>query len=126
MRAVPHTDSAASDTALLTKATIRAAERLNIKNKALARIIGLSEPSVSRMKNGAYALEKGQKPFELAVLFVRFYRSLDAVVGGDDGVARQWLKNHNTALGGPPIEHIKTIPGLINVIQYLDARRAII
>lgn len=122
----PHSDSAVSDSALVTKATIRAADRLRIKNKALARIIGVSESTVTRMKQGDYPLEPGQKPFELAVLFVRLYRSLDAVIGGDDSVASEWLKNENTALSGKPLEMIQTISGLTNVIQYLDSRRAVV
>jgi hypothetical protein len=110
----------------MAKAAMRAAHRLGITNKLLARIIGLSEASVSRMKKGEYPLESGQKPFELAVLFVRLYRSLDALVGGDDAVAREWLRNHNVALKGQPIELIESVSGLANVIQYLDARRALV
>ena len=64
--------------------------------------------------------------FELAVMFVRLYRSLDAVVGGDDNVARQWLVNPNTALEAAPLELIQSVSGLANVIQYLDARRAVV
>ena len=71
-------------------------------------------------------LQPGQKSFELAVLFVRLYRSLDAIVGGDDAVAGLWLKNRNTALSAEPLALIQTVPGLMNVIQYLDARRAVV
>lgn len=115
-----------SDSTLVTKATVRAAERLSIKSKALARIIGVSEATVSRMRQGGYPLEPHQKPFELAVLFVRLFRSLDAMTGGDEKVAAAWLANDNTALSGKPIELIQTVSGLANVIQYLDARRALV
>src|SRR5215469_15214312 len=82
---------------VLTKATIRASERLAISQKTLGNIIGLSEPVVSRMKNGEYTIARG-KSFELAALFVRLYRSLDAVVGGDEAAARKWMKSANLAL----------------------------
>lgn len=118
--------AAASEAAILTKATLNAATHLGITNKVLASVIGLSEPTVSRMRSGEYVLQRGQKAFELAVLFVRFYRSLDAIVGGNDAVAKAWLDNTNTALNSTPLTLIQTIPGLMNVIQYLDARRAII
>jgi hypothetical protein len=108
----------------LTKATVRAADKLELTNRTLAGIIGLSEPSISRMKRGEFKLERGQKSFELSVLFVRLYRSLDAIVSGDEQVARAWLRNNNTALRGVPVELIQSVPGLVNVIQYLDARRA--
>jgi len=115
-----------SEAAVVTKATLRAAGLLGISNKTLARIVGLSEASVSRMGAGTYTLTPGEKPFELAVLFVRFYRALDAVVHGDDAVARAWLVNPNEALGAPPLTLIQSVPGLVHAVGYLDARRALI
>jgi hypothetical protein len=116
----------ASDAALVTKAAIGAADKLRINSKVLAGVIGVSEATISRMKNGNHALEAGGKPFELAVLLVRLYRSLDALIGGDDMAASAWLLNMNTALGAAPIELIQSVSGLMNVIQYLDARRAVV
>ena len=113
-----------SDVDVVIKATVRAADRLGISSKTLARILGVSEATISRMKKGDYALDK--KPLELALAFIRLYRSLDAVVGGDDAVARAWMKNQNTALAGRPIDLIESVLGLGNVIQYLDARRALV
>jgi len=118
--------SAAKRAAVVTNAALRAAERLRVSQKVLANVIGVSESTVSRMSSGAYMLEPEQKSFELAVLFVRLYRSLDAIVGGDDSVAAAWLKNPNTVLDAEPLKLIQTVPGLMNVIQYLDARRAIV
>src|ERR1700730_4128868 len=109
MRAHPRQDSVSSDSAVITKATLRAADRLNVTNKVLAKVIGVSESTVSRMRKGDYPLEKGQKPFELAVMFVRLYRSLDVMVGGDDTVASQWLANANMALKGAPLDLIQSV-----------------
>jgi hypothetical protein len=112
--------------AVVTKAVLRAATRLGLTNKVLANVVGVSEATVSRMRAGEYELQAGQKPFELALLFVRLFRSLDAIVGGDDAVASAWLKNANTALRDEPLQLIQTVAGLMNVIQYLDSRRAIV
>lgn len=117
---------AASQGAVITKATLRAADMLGVTAKALSSVIGVSEATVSRMRKQEFALEAGSKPFELAVLFVRLFRSLDAIVGGDESVARSWLRNENTALGATPIDKIVTISGLVDVIAYLDARRALV
>ena len=117
---------AVSEGVVVTKAALRAAGLLGLSNKALARIVGLSEASVSRMGTGGYTLTPGDKPFELAVLFVRFYRAVDAIVHGDDAVARAWMANPNTALGGTPLELIQTLPGLVHAVAYLDARRALL
>ena len=121
----PVGQAASLEAGVLTKATIRASERLAISQKVLGNIIGLSEAVISRMKNGEYVIAGG-KSFELAVLFVRFYRSLDVIVGGDEAAARKWVKSNNLALEGTPIDLIQKVYGLIHVVQYLDSKRAVI
>jgi uncharacterized protein (DUF2384 family) len=120
----PRPDPLNSDSVIVAKAALKAADRLDVPNKFLAKIIGVSEATISRMRKGEHPLEK--KPLELAVMFVRLYRSLDAMVGGDDAVAKAWLRNRNSALRDVPIELIQTVAGLVDVLQYLDARRAVI
>ncbi|HTE80047.1 MAG TPA: MbcA/ParS/Xre antitoxin family protein [Reyranella sp.] len=112
--------------AVVTKAALRAASQLGMTNRAFANVVGLSEATISRMRSKEYELQPDQKSYELALLFVRLYRSLDAIVGGDDAVAGAWLTNRNTALHDEPLKLIQTVPGLMNVIQYLDARRAVV
>lgn len=110
--------------AVLTKAAIRAAERLDISGRLLAEVLGVSEAQISRFRNGEAALADRSKSFELAALLVRAFRSLDAITGGDEGVARAWLTAPNTALGARPAERIASAQGLVDVVTYLDARRA--
>jgi len=112
--------------AVVTKAAVNAADRLGVNARLFATVLGVSEASVSRMKRADYRLEPATKPFELALLFIRLFRSLDAIAGGDETVARQWLRHQNTALGGVPAEKIATISGLTDVLAYLDARRALV
>lgn len=126
MRAAPLADAPLSQGAVLTKALLRAADRLGVTGATLAAVVGLSPASLTRMKKGEFALEAGTKPFELAILFVRLFRSLDAIAGGDERIARAWLASPNTALDAAPIDKIRTIPGLMDVIAYLDARRAVV
>jgi hypothetical protein len=126
MSLTPSPAAKTSDARVVSKAAIRAADRLNLSSRVLSKIIGVSEATVSRMRKGEYLLHKDQKPFELAVLFVRLFRSLDAVVGGDETVAKAWLTNNNTALNAVPVEMIQTVSGLTHVIHYLDARRAVV
>ena len=109
---------------VLTKAVIRAADRLDLTARQVGRVLGLSEPTISRMKRGQFVIEDGTKPFELAALLVRAFRSLDAITGGDEAVARSWMTAPNTALGGIPAERILSVGGLVDVVAYLDARRA--
>ncbi len=110
--------------AVLTKAALRAADRLGLSGRQLAEMVGVSEATVSRWKRGESLLEPGTKPFELAALLVRTFRSLDAITGGDEAVARRWLAAPNTALAARPVERMAQVQGLVDVATYLDARRA--
>lgn len=109
---------------VLTRAVLAAASRLGMTGRELSMALGISEPTVSRMKSGAYRLEVGSKSYELAALVVRLFRSLDAITGGDEAVARAWMRAANSAFDAAPADRISSITGLIDVVQYLDARRA--
>ena len=111
---------------VVSKAVLRSAERLGVSNRLLGRIVGLSEASVSRMARGQFRLAPDDKPFQLSLLFIRLFRSLDSLVGGDETTARAWLRNENLALGGRPIAMIETVSGLVDVLAYLDAERALV
>ena len=108
--------------AVLTKAVLRAAEQLGLRNRELAQVLGSSEASVSRL-SGRRAIEPDSKEGELALLLLRLFRSLDALVGGDTAKARAWLQAENTHVGGVPATRIRTVEGLVDVVQYLDAMR---
>jgi transcriptional regulator with XRE-family HTH domain len=110
--------------AVLTKAALRAADRLGLSGRQLADIVGVSESTVSRWKRGDSLLEPGSKSFELAALLVRAFRSLDAITGGDEAVARRWLVAPNLALSARPVDQMRHVQGLVDVTVYLDARRA--
>jgi hypothetical protein len=112
--------------ATVSKAVLRAADQLGLSARRLSEIVGVSEATVSRMKRGGYVLDPASKSFELAVLLLRLFRSLDAITGGDRTVAQAWLRNTNTALGGRPLDRIASIAGLLDVIAYLDSRRAVV
>ncbi|MFN2644019.1 MAG: antitoxin Xre-like helix-turn-helix domain-containing protein [Burkholderiales bacterium] len=109
---------------VLTKAVLRAAELLELPASALARILGVSEASVSRLAGGSRTIDPASKEGELALLLVRVYRSLDALVGADAVQRRAWLQGHNRALNGRPVELLARADGLVGVVAYLDAMRA--
>jgi transcriptional regulator with XRE-family HTH domain len=115
----PQADTAA----VLTGAVLRAAALLELNQAKLAGVLGLSAATVSRMASGAYALDGNKKEWELAALFVRLFRSLDALVGSNDAAARTWLNGENRGLGGTPIELIRSAEGLVRAVHYLDAAR---
>jgi hypothetical protein len=106
----------------VSKAVFRAAQELGLSNVALA--LGLSEATISRLGRGAYTLEPGSKPYELALLFLRLYRSLDAMTGGESVPMRAWMRSHNLALAGVPADQVRTVTGLVAAVDYVDSARA--
>jgi len=123
-RQIPETDplSGPDPGATLTKAVMRAAGFLGISQAVVASVLGISTASVSRMAAGLYILDTHRKEWEFGVLFVRLFRSLDAILGHGEQ-ARLWLTNENLALGGKPLELIRSTEGLVRVVHYLDATR---
>jgi DNA-binding XRE family transcriptional regulator len=109
---------------VLSRATVRAAQLLAISQADLADILGVSAATMSRIANGHKRLEPGSKSWQLAALFVRLFRALDAIVGSDDGAARAWMGGDNHGLGGVPLELIREPAGLVRTVDYLDAARA--
>ena len=55
---------------------------------------------------------------------VRLFRSLDAIVAGDERSLRSWLQGYNTALKDAPINLITSVSGLTRTVDYVDAYRA--
>ncbi len=110
---------------VLAKATTRASALLGINGSALSRIIGVSEPTVSRILRGDRPLNPDTKEGELAAMLVRVYRSLDALVGTDDQKRMAWMRGPNKALGGGiPAQLIERADGLVATLNYLDGIRA--
>ena len=109
---------------VLAKAVGRAADLLGLSGAAVARIVGLSEPTVSRVLKGERALDPLSKEGELSLLLVRVYRSLDPLVGTDNQKRIDWMRGYNRALGGIPSKLIERADGLVATLNYLDGMRA--
>ena len=126
---MPATTNASAGTAnaaaVLSTAVARAAERLNISRSLLAKILGVSPATITRLYAGNYQLEPQRKEWEFGLLFVRLFRSLDSIVG-EESTARKWLNSDNRGLNGRPIELISNTEGLVRVVHYLDASRGLV
>ena len=111
--------------AVLTRAVLRAADILAVPQRTLAEIIGVSASTISRAASARAPLDPASKAGELAALWVRVFRSLDAIVGSNDVAARAWLTSPNAAFGGArPLDRLRSAEGLIHVLHYLDSARA--
>jgi uncharacterized protein (DUF2384 family) len=115
--------TSADAAAVLTKAALRAAEMLGVPQRLLAEIIGVSASTISRAR--VTPIDPDSKAGELARLWIRVFRSRDAIVGSNDAAARAWLESPNVAFGGArPLDRLRSAEGLIHVLHYLDSARA--
>ena len=114
----------ADEKRVLSQAVNRVAACWKLTNEQLGAILGLSPATASRLRSGAYELDRSSKAFELGQYLVRLFRSLDALMGSDDQASMSWLKALNLDLGGRPIDLIRTISGLNEVTHYVDDYRA--
>lgn len=103
---------------VLTQALLKAGESLGLTRDDLGATIGRDRSIFSR---GGIA--PATKSGELALMVIRCYRSLYALVGGDRAQMRHWMLTPNTHTGGVPAEQIRSVQGLVRVMEYLDAIR---
>lgn len=109
---------------VLSKALINMASHLDLSGKDLSEIIGISESSATRLHQGKKLISPNTKEGELALLLLRIYRSLNALVGNHHDKARAWLQSKNTYFNHKkPIDEMKHVQGLVLVLNYLDAMR---
>lgn len=109
--------------ATVTKAVTRAARLLKFNQALVARMLGVSAPTASRLFSGSYLLSRDRpKEWEFGLLLVRLFRSLDAILGHGEK-AQSWLTGNNLGLGARPLDLIASAEGLIRVLHYLDAHR---
>ena len=109
---------------VLGKAVLRASEILGLNQAALAKVLGISASSVSRLLTGDFHLTEHSKEWEFATLLVRLYRGLDAIMASDETALRAWMSNQNTDLNAAPADLVITTQGLVDTVEYVDAYRA--
>lgn len=108
---------------VLTKAVLNLADFYELTGKDLSDILGISEAGATRLRQGKKWISPATKEGEMALLLVRLYRSLNALVGNHHEKARAWLGSPNHYFKQKPIEKLKTVYGLVEVVIYLDAMR---
>ncbi len=107
---------------VLFKAFFNATEQLGLDNIHIANILGVDRTTITRIKNKGEIKAKS-KTGEFALLTIRIFRSLYAMVGGNEEIIKHWMNTSNKHLHGTPSELICTIHGIVQVTEYLDAMR---
>ena len=103
---------------MLTKALLNAGKALGLTQAQLGQVIGKDRTAISRG-----GVDPDSKAGELALLLIRVYRALYVLVGGDVTAMQHWMRTENLHTGGIPLEQLRTIQGLVQVLEYLDAMR---
>ena len=103
---------------VLANALVNAGRELGLTQQVLGDIIGKDRTTLSRG-----GIDPESKPGELALLLVRAYRALFALMGGDRDAMRHWFQTENLHTGGVPCEQVRSVQGLMRVVEYLDAIR---
>jgi hypothetical protein len=107
-----------TDKDILAQATYAAAQQLGISKAEVARVVGRDRTTIDRS-----GLNPDSKAGELALIFVRIYRSLFALMGGDEENMKHFMTTPNRGTGGVPGCQIQEVGGLVKVCEYLDAIR---
>lgn len=110
---IPALDSAD----VLAKAARNAAAHLGLTRAELGEIIGRDRTSLNR------GIRPDSKSGELALLFLRCYRGLYALLGGDRENMAHWFNTENIHLHGKPKDLVRNVEGLVAVLRYLDGMR---
>ena len=103
---------------VLATALVNAGKELGLTQHDLGQVIGKDRTVLSRG-----GLDPCSKPGELALLLIRAYRALFALTGGDREAMRHWMHTENLHTGGVPSEQVRSVQGLMRVVEYLDAIR---
>ncbi|MCU7843426.1 MAG: MbcA/ParS/Xre antitoxin family protein [Candidatus Thiodiazotropha sp. (ex Monitilora ramsayi)] len=113
-----HSVEKPDESATLTKALLNAGKALGLTQDDLGKVVGRDRTAFHRA-----GIDPRSKSGELALLLVRLYRSLYVLVGGKAGDLKHWMQTENRHTGGVPADQIKSVPGLIRIVEYLDAMR---
>jgi len=110
----PETDKSG----VLSEALTNAGKHLGMSQADLGEVIGKNRAAISRGD-----INPSSKAGELALLFIRCYRALYVLVGGNPQQMRHWMQTENLHTGGIPGDQVKSVQGLTIVLEYLDAMR---
>ncbi|MDP5030426.1 MAG: MbcA/ParS/Xre antitoxin family protein [Paraglaciecola sp.] len=121
MSALANIKESKDRSSVLLKAFNNACAELGVNKATAGKIIGVNRSTLSRKEGIGLGAES--KSSELSLHFIRLYRSLFAISGGDQGFMRHWFITPNSALGGKPAELVQTVQGLMQTNDYLDAMR---
>ncbi|MDA9556867.1 MbcA/ParS/Xre antitoxin family protein [Vibrio sp.] len=110
-----------SQSTILMEAFLNVCTQLHLKAAWQADVLGVNEITIKR--NQTTGFTNNTKACEIQAQIILMYRALYAICGGDNKLMLHWFNTQNKVLKVAPSEACKTVEGLINVNQYLNAMR---
>ena len=104
---------------VVMKAYVNAYRALGLSDSHGAKLIGVGRSTLLRKTE----FDADSKQSELQILFIRLYRSLFALFGGDLPSMKHWFEHSNSHVRGVPKDLCFSVAGLVNTNAYLDALR---
>ena len=115
------TQEKATKSQVLMKGFNRACKVLQVNTTQASKILGVNVSTLSRNNVNGFSPES--RTGEMQLHFIRLYRSLFAISGGDNDFMGHWYTTPNKALNGVPSILCQKVEGLIRANEYLDAMR---
>lgn len=103
---------------VLGQSAYAAGRYLGLNHAEVGEVVGRNRTSIDRK-----GIEPDTKSGQLALIMIRIYRSLYALMGGDESNIKHFMQTPNRGTGGIPAEQIRNVQGLVRVCEYLDAIR---
>lgn len=104
-----------SETAVvLAGATVRAGQALGLTPNRTAALIGYDQADV------AQGLDPLSNPGKRALMLIRVFQSLDALLGGNQEMILTWMNSHNDYFSAAPVDLIDQDQGFGRVLSYLE------
>ena len=117
--------SVINDSSIIAKSLENTSKLYGIPQSDIAKVLHISNSAFSKAKKqNSNTFSPETTTGELALYFIKIIRSLDAIYGGNEAVCKKWLTNNNNDFdGNMPLELMKSVKGLVLVMNYLDYYR---
>lgn len=103
---------------VLAKAVLRTAEKLGLSMNQLAQVLSVEHAAINQV---SMALDPTSKPGQKALLLIQMFQSVYTLTGGDVEAIQNFMSSPNRITGGIPIEQIQKDPGLVQVLECVQA-----
>jgi hypothetical protein len=115
--------SSEAQSRVLSEAVARIAALWSIDDDLLGEMLGIAGGRAADLRVGTFRLARPDPAFRAGQYLVGLFEEL-AVLIGDDRSVMAWLQTENMDLGGRPIDLVRTVGGLRELLAYVETRRA--